>query len=149
MFVNLQSIVVFFFPISNKRVSIPFALVHSDIWGPTTIPNISSSKWFVSFINDCTWVTWVFLVKQKLDVSTVFPNFYKMVKTQFRVGIKKFRSDNAKDYFNQVLSPHFKKEGIIYKSSCISTPQQNMVVERKKWSFSYYYKRFFVLEKCS
>ena len=82
-------------------------------------------------------------------MSTVFPNFYKMVKTQFRVGIKKFRSDNAKDYFNQVLSPHFKKEGIIYKSSCISTPQQNMVVERKKWSFSYYYKRFFVLEKCS
>ena len=28
------------FPISNKIVPIPFALVHSDIWGLTTIPYI-------------------------------------------------------------------------------------------------------------
>ena len=54
-----------------------------------------------------------------------------MVKAHFGVGIKKFRSDNAKDYFNQVLSPYFKKEGIIHKSSCASTPQQKRVVERK------------------
>ena len=44
------------FPISNKRVSIPFALVHSDIWGPSTIPNILGSRRFVSFIDHCTRV---------------------------------------------------------------------------------------------
>ena len=119
------------FPISNKRVSISFVLVHSYIWGLATILNFSSSRWFVWFIDDCTWVTWVFLLKQKTDVSIVFPNFHKMVKAHFRVGIKKFRSNNAKDYFNQVLSPHFKKEVIIHKSSCASTPQQKRVVERK------------------
>ena len=54
-----------------------------------------------------------------------------MVKTQFGVGIKNFKSDNAKDYFNQVLSPYFKKGVIIYEFFCISTPQQNGVVERK------------------
>lgn len=63
------------FPISNKRVSSPFALIHSDIWGPSTIPNISGARWFVSFIDDCTRVTWIFLLKQKSDVSTIFPNF--------------------------------------------------------------------------
>ena len=57
------------FPISNKRVSIPFMLIHSDIWGPTTIPNISGFRWFVSFIDDCTQVTWIFLLKQKSDVE--------------------------------------------------------------------------------
>ena len=31
-----------------------FTLVHNDIWGPTTIPNILSFRWFVSFIDDCT-----------------------------------------------------------------------------------------------
>ena len=54
-----------------------------------------------------------------------------MVKPQFGEGIKKFRYDNTKDYFNQVLSPYFKKEGIIHESSCVSTPQQNGVGERK------------------
>ena len=46
-----------------------------------------------------------------------------MIKTQFGVSIKKFKSNNARDYFNQVLSPCFSKEGIIHESSCISTSQ--------------------------
>ncbi|KAL6328809.1 hypothetical protein AAG906_003826 [Vitis piasezkii] len=32
-------------PISNKS-SIPFYLIHSDIWGPSPIPNITGAKWF-------------------------------------------------------------------------------------------------------
>ncbi|RVW82043.1 Retrovirus-related Pol polyprotein from transposon TNT 1-94 [Vitis vinifera] len=42
------------FPISNKRSSHPFHLIHSDIWGPSTIPNVSGARWFVSLIDDCT-----------------------------------------------------------------------------------------------
>ena len=40
------------FPISNKT-SIPFSLIHSDIWSPI-VPNIFGARWFVSFIDDCT-----------------------------------------------------------------------------------------------
>ena len=36
------------FSISNKRTSYPFHLIHSDIWGPSTIPNVSRARWFVS-----------------------------------------------------------------------------------------------------
>ena len=35
------------FPISNKRSSSPFHLIHSDIWEPLTVPNISGYRWFV------------------------------------------------------------------------------------------------------
>ena len=45
------------FPINNKRSSNPFHLIHSDIWGPSTIPNVSRARWFVSLIDDCTRVT--------------------------------------------------------------------------------------------
>ena len=48
------------FPISNKRSSSPFCLIHSDIWGPSTIPNILGSRWFVTFIDDCTRVSWIY-----------------------------------------------------------------------------------------
>ena len=44
------------FPISNKS-SHPFHLIHSDIWGRLTIPNVSKAHWFVSLIDDCTRVT--------------------------------------------------------------------------------------------
>ena len=61
----------------------------------------------------------------------MLPNFHNMIQNQFGVKIKRFRSDNARDYFNQILSPYFQKEGIIHESSCISTPQQNRIAERK------------------
>jgi len=66
------------FSISNKRSFIPFSLVHSDIWGPSKISNVIGAKW-LSFIDDCTRVSWVFLLKQKSDLSGVFFNFHRMI----------------------------------------------------------------------
>ncbi|KAJ9679119.1 hypothetical protein PVL29_021142 [Vitis rotundifolia] len=119
------------FPISNKISSYPFHLIHSDIWGPSTISNVFGACWFVSLIDECTRVTWIFLLKQKSDVSIVIPNFHSMVQNQFGVKIKSFRTDNARDYFNQTLSPYFQSQGILHDSSCVNTPQQNGVAEMK------------------
>ena len=119
------------FPISNKRSSHPFHLIHSDIWGPSTIPNVYGARWFVSLIDDCTRVTWIFLLKQKSDVSIVIPNFHSMVQNQFGVQIKSFTTNNARHYFYQILSPYFQSQGILHDSSCVNTPQQNGVAERK------------------
>ena len=41
----------------------------------------SGAKWFVFFIDDCTRVNWLFLIKNKSNVSFVFPLFRKMVIT--------------------------------------------------------------------
>ncbi|KAJ9690830.1 hypothetical protein PVL29_013135 [Vitis rotundifolia] len=119
------------FPISNKRSSHPFHLIHSDIWGPSTVPNVFGVRWFVSLIDDCTRVTWIFFFKQKSDVNIVIPTFHSMVQNQFGVKIKSFRTDNARDYFNQILSPYFQSQGILHDSSYVNTPLQNGVAERK------------------
>jgi hypothetical protein len=54
-----------------------------------------------------------------------------MIKNQFGVSMKGIRTDNDRDYFNQILSPYFEKEGIIHQSSCVNTHQQNGLAERK------------------
>ena len=81
------------FSISNTRTLIPISLIHSDIWGPSTAPNIFGARWFVSFIYNCTSVTWIYLLKNKSEVSTNFSNFYNRIKTQFDVKIKRFYSN--------------------------------------------------------
>jgi len=48
---------------ANKRSSLLFTLVHSDIWGPFIVPNFSRARWFVSFVDDCTHVVWLYLLK--------------------------------------------------------------------------------------
>ena len=56
-----------------------------------------------------------------------------MIQTQFQTKIEVFRFDNAKEYFNSILEDYFTSQGIIQQrqSSCIDTPQQNEVAERK------------------
>ena len=46
------------FPLSmNKSNTIPFSLIHSDVWGPAPWPDELGIKWFVIFIDDCTRMT--------------------------------------------------------------------------------------------
>ena len=75
------------FPVTNKRTSIHFELIHSDIWGSSIIPNVLGTHWFISFIDNCTCMLWMFLLKNKSEVSFIFLIFHNMVKNQFGVGI--------------------------------------------------------------
>ncbi|KAJ9550333.1 hypothetical protein OSB04_014378 [Centaurea solstitialis] len=54
----------------NKSMSCssaPFDLVHSDVWGPSPVSSKGGSKYYVSFIDDYTRYTWVFLMKRRSD----------------------------------------------------------------------------------
>ncbi|RDX86492.1 hypothetical protein CR513_32168, partial [Mucuna pruriens] len=52
-------------PNSNKS-PVLFDFIHSNVWGLTN-NFISGAKWFVSFIDDCTYVTWIFLMKHTYE----------------------------------------------------------------------------------
>lgn len=83
------------FPKSQYKPSKPFAIIHSDLWGPSRILNRTFIKRFVTFINDHTGTHWVYLLKEKIDVRDIFTNFYKMIKTQFQTQIQILRIDNT------------------------------------------------------
>ncbi|XP_059310100.1 uncharacterized protein LOC132061273 [Lycium ferocissimum] len=51
--------------------------------------------------------------------------------TLFGSSVKFFRSDNATEFFNIECNALFQTYRIIHQSSCIHTPQQNGLVERK------------------
>ena len=106
-------------------------MIHSDVWGPSKVQNISGTRWFVSFVDDHTRLTWIFLMKEKSEVGTLFQHFNSMIQTQFQTKIQVLKTDNAKEYFNTILGKYLLNHGIIHISSCVDTPQQNGVVERK------------------
>ncbi|GKA93126.1 gag-pol polyprotein [Tanacetum coccineum] len=79
----------------------PFDLVHYDVWGPAPVSTKRGFRYYVSFIDDFTRYTWVYLMKRRFDFLTVFKEFRALVKTQHST------------------------------ISCTDTPQQNGVAERK------------------
>lgn len=46
-------------PPQPYQASCPFALVHSDLWGPSRICTRSNKRWFLTFIDDHPRVCWV------------------------------------------------------------------------------------------
>ena len=122
---------VSFYPRVESRASRPFELVHSDIWGPMHVPNIFGFQYYVIFVDDFSRVTYLYLMKKRSELSSIFKSFYMEIKTQFDTCIRIFRSDNAREYFKNTLSQFFEDHGIIHQSSCARTPQQNGVAERK------------------
>ena len=111
-----------FYPIQPYKPSDPFTLIHSGIWGPSRVNNVSGARWFITFIDDHTHICWVFLPKDKSETVTIFQKFYQMVITQFQTKIQILRTDNGREYFNSILSPFLINHGIIHQGSYVGTP---------------------------
>ena len=67
-------------------------------------------------------------MKTKSEVLSLIPALYNLVLNQFNNSFKVLRSDNGPE-FN--LFDFYTNKGIIHQLSCMDTPQQNSIVERK------------------
>jgi hypothetical protein len=84
----------------NKRAASPFALVHSDIWGPSRVVSCLGYQYFVTFIDDFSRCTWIFLMKNRSDIFSIFKTFCSEINTQFGTNIKILQSDNAREHLS-------------------------------------------------
>ena len=73
----------------------------------------------------------MYLLKSKADVPRVSIQFSELIKTLFNTQVKCFRSDNAKEFFTSEINIYMNDRGITHESSCVGTPQQNGLAERK------------------
>jgi transposase InsO family protein len=119
------------YPVNLNKRTKPFELIHSHVWGPAPITSQSGIRWFITFIDDYTRMTWLYTMRHKSDVRNIFLIFYRMVCTQFSLPVKIIRSDNCGEYLNSELLSFFQNNGILHETTCPRTPQQNGVVECK------------------
>ncbi|RVW97054.1 Retrovirus-related Pol polyprotein from transposon RE1 [Vitis vinifera] len=115
----------------NNRAKSPFELVHIDVWGLCRTASTLGFQYFVTFIDDYSRCTWLFLMKNRAELFSIFQKFYTEIQTQFNVSIRVLRSDNAREYFSTTFTSFMSQHGILHQSSRAHTPQQNRVAERK------------------
>ncbi|XP_068344208.1 uncharacterized protein [Pyrus communis] len=99
--------------------------------GPYPVVTSFGLRWFFRFVDDCTRMTWLYVLKNKSNVSAIFRSFAKMIQTQYSSDIKVLRFDNGGEYINFELSEFLCDQGILHETTCPYTPQQNEVEERK------------------
>jgi len=64
---------------SNKIATAPLELISSDVWGPTPT-SVGRHTYYVSFIDDYSRYTWIYLLKKKYDAFQVFRDFQNLVE---------------------------------------------------------------------
>jgi hypothetical protein len=116
------------YQISSSRSSVPLELIFSDVWGPA-IESFARKSYYVTFIDDYSKFTWIYLLRHKSEVSKYFLEFQALVERLFNRKILAVQSDWGGEY--ERLNSHFRSVGISHQVSCPHTHQQNGAAERK------------------
>jgi hypothetical protein len=93
--------------------------------------SISGYVYYVSFIDDCSRKTWLYLLKSKDEVFNKFKEFKAFIENLSERKIKILRLDNGGEYTSKEFVNFCKDVGIKRELTTPYNPQQNGVAERK------------------
>lgn len=76
-------------------------IIHTDVCGPFPTKTICGNQFFVTFIDDFSRYSYLFLISEKSSVLDCFIIFKTEVEKQLEKNIKIVRSDRGGEYFGR------------------------------------------------
>lgn len=77
--------------------------VHTDVCGPSDVPSLNDSYYYITFVDDSTRKLWVYFAKHKSDVFEAFKRWKSLVENETGLKLKCLRSDNGGEYCSKEL----------------------------------------------
>ena len=114
---------------STQR-QVKLELVHSAVCGPIEIESLGGNRYFVTFIDDATRKTWVYMLKNKSQVLETFKKFHAMVERETERKLKCLRSDNGGEYTSDEFKLYCSYHRIRHVKIVHGTPQHNGIAKR-------------------
>jgi hypothetical protein len=81
------------------RVEGILQLVHSDVFGPVSVPSLGKYVYYVSFIDEFSRNTWIYFLGKKYELFEKFKEFKALVENQIEKRIKVLRMDNGGELY--------------------------------------------------
>jgi hypothetical protein len=108
-----------------------FDLVHSDVWSPTPFISIGGHKYYIIFIDDFSYHTWIYFMKHHTDALFIYKNFSAMIRTHFDTSMLVFHVNSIGEYISDALRQVLTKKGNLAQFSCLGVHAQNGDAELK------------------
>jgi transposase InsO family protein len=117
---------------TRRRITTePLELIHSDVCGPIGDTAVTGARYFITFSDDFSRKTWVYMLKTKDQAYDRFKTFKSEVENQTGKRIKTLRTDNGGEYTSRKFQELCDEAGIRHGKSQPYTPQSNGLAERK------------------
>ena len=101
------------FSAKGDRAKEPLGLVHSDVCGPLNVQARGVFEYFVTFIDDYSRYSCLYLMHRKSETFSKFQEFLAMAQNQLGKTLKILRSDRGGEYLDMQFQDHLTELGIL------------------------------------
>lgn len=115
----------------NWRATEKLKLLHTDLCGPNQPETIGEKRYVLSFTDDFSRKTWIYLPSMKSEAFSFFKHFKLMIENEERMKIGFLRSDRGGEFNSRESNDLCASYRIKRQVTADFTPQQNEVTERK------------------
>ncbi|CAI0429485.1 unnamed protein product, partial [Linum tenue] len=98
----------------------PFDLLFSDVWGPAPVESIDGYSYYLVIVDHFTRYTWIYPLKRKSDVLSVFIAFKTLIENFFSTTIRRLYTDGGGEFLK--LKPALVQNGIAHLLTPPYTP---------------------------
>ena len=116
---------------SIVRVTEPLDLIYYDICKFEGILTRNDKRYFITFIDDCSYYSFVHLMRNKNEAFNMFKLFLNEVENQFNRKIKCLRINRCTQYDSNIFIDFYKTHGIIHERTAPFFLEMNGKAERK------------------
>jgi transposase InsO family protein len=99
--------------------------------GSSTFLSKGGHKYYIIFIDVLSRHRWIYFMKHRSEVLSIYKNFSAMIHTRFDTSIHVFHADSAGEYLSDALRQVLAKQGTLAQFSYPGAHAQNGVAERK------------------
>ena len=112
-----------------ERATEPLQRIHTDFWGLYSEPTLKGESYILTFTDDYTRKSWVYITRSRDQLHTMFIQFKTLVELESGYRIKVVRCDNAPEYrrLGGLISQDY---GVTFEYTTTYTPEQNGVSKR-------------------
>ena len=86
--------------------------------------SLSGYVYYVSFVDDFPWKTWIYLLKRKDEVFNKLKEFKALMENHTENKIKTFRSNNGREFTSEEFKELCRESGIKRELTTPYNPQK-------------------------